>query len=75
MIWKQRELYTIADLVIAVDSLRDEKEAQAFKILYITAERAIGTKDAVEVVNESLTYVTTFLEEHDMARAREWLKL
>ena len=73
MIWKHRELYTIADLVIAVDSLHDEKEARAFKSLYISAERAIGTKDAVGVVEDNLAYITTFLEEHDMERARAWL--
>ncbi len=73
MIWKSREIYTLADIVIALDGLQSDKEARAFKAIYISAERAIGTPDAEEVVDTNLAYVTTYLEEEDMRRTREWL--
>lgn len=75
MIWKGRELYTVADIVIALDSLRDEGEARAFKAIYISAERAIGVENAEEIAKADLSYVTTFLEEGDMERVKAWLEL
>jgi len=73
MIWKNRELYTIADLIIAVESLKDVKEARAFKHIYISEERAIGTDDAISVVDEHLHYITSMLGDEERERARDWL--
>jgi len=73
MIWKDREVSTTGDLIVAMESLESPEEARAFKGTYIESLRGMGVDDPKQVANNNLGYCTGYLGSDDLLRLQEWL--